>query len=268
MSEIYEFHIVDNFNVTCIKNDIAITPKLREGLLWGQNMENFVKELYEPNTNMIDIGAHIGTFSLIMSKYLSDNCKIFSFEPVFYDLLLKNVNDNKLYEKIIVFKNGLSNKLQKFTPFYIDYDTISGYGAFSFKKITDENMKFSDDLNSEGIIFSRLDDFKFENISFLKLDVEFFENEILEGSIETLLINKPTILIELFLITPILNIYHDDKEKELVKNTTFSCFSLLSMLGYISFPIIPHEGEFLFIHKSKTNLIEKALKLLNNNSIN
>ena len=263
MQEIYETCIVDSFNVTCIKNDVAITPKLKEGKLWGENMEKFVKELYEPNTNMIDIGAHIGTFSLIMSKYLSNNCKIYSFEPVFYDLLTKNVNDNNLDKNIIIFKTGLSNVSQNFPPFNMSLDNIYGYGCFSFKKIQNEELKFTDNLNSDGINFYKLDYFNFQNISFIKLDVEFFENEILEGAINTLLNNKPTILIELFLITPVLNVYHDDFETELVKNTTFSCFSLLSMLGYICFPIFPEDGEFLFIHKSKTNLIEKACKLIN-----
>jgi FkbM family methyltransferase len=261
MSEIYEELVVDNFNITCIKNDMAITPKLREGILWGQNMEEFIKELYEPNTNMIDIGAHIGTFSIIMSKYLSVGNKIFSFEPVFYDLLKKNISNNNLNEKVVIFDNGLSNKFQNCSPFIMELDKIGGYGAFSFKKT--QELKIIDELNSKGINFYKLDYYNFENISFIKLDVKFFESEILEGGINTLLMNKPTILIELFLITPILNVYHDEKETELVKKTTFSCFSLLSMLGYVCFPIIPEDGEFLFIHKSKANLIEKATKILN-----
>jgi FkbM family methyltransferase len=247
---------------------MTITPYLREGKLWGDNMEKFVKELYEPNTNMIDIGAHIGTFTLIMSKYLSNDYKIFSFEPVFYDILTKNINDNNLDNKVVLFKNGLSNKEENFTPFYLNLNEHSGYGAFSFKKIQNDKLKFTDSLNSSssGIKFYRLDDFNFENISFIKLDVEFFESEVLEGAVQTIFYNKPTILIELFVITPILHqsqACHDNHETELVKNTTFSCFSFLSVLDYISFPIFPESGEFLFIHKSKTNLIEKACKLIN-----
>jgi FkbM family methyltransferase len=268
MEHFCESYVSDNFKVTCIKNDCCITPYLREGKLWGDNMEIFVKELYEPNTNMIDIGAHIGTFTLIMSKYLSDDSKIFSFEPVFYDILTKNINDNNLDNKVIVFNNGLSNKQTKFSSFNLDLTKYMGYGCFSFKKIQNDQYKFSDNLNStsSGINFYRLDDFNFENVSFIKLDVEFFESEILEGSIETIFRNKPTILIELFLITPVLDksqSCHEDFEASLVKNTTFSCFSFLSVLGYISFPIFPESGEFLFIHKSKTNLIEKACKLIN-----
>ena len=261
-----ESYVCDIFNVTGIKSEFIITPYLREGKLWGDNMEKFVKELYEPNTNMIDIGAHIGTFTLIMSKYLSDGYKIFSFEPVFYDILTKNINDNNLDNKVVLFKNGLSNKEENFTPFYLNLNEHSGYGAFSFKKIQNDKLKFTDSLNSSssGIKFYRLDYFNFENISFIKLDVEFFESEVLEGAVKTIFYNKPTILIELFVITPVLGgELREDFEANLVKNTTFLCFSFLSVLGYISFPIFPESGEFLFIHKSKTNLIEKASKLIN-----
>lgn len=270
MDEFLESHVSDNFNVSCIKNDSCITPYLREGKLWGDNMEKFVKELYEPNTNMIDIGAHIGTFTLIMSKYLSDGYKIFSFEPVFFDILNKNINDNNLDKKVIVFNNGLSNKQTKFSSFNLNLTQYTGYGSFSFKKLENDEFKFSDNLNStsRGINFYRLDDFNFENVSFIKIDVEFFESEILEGSIEIIFRNKPTILIELFLITPILSGQeYEDFEVSLVKKTTFSCFSFLSVLGYISFPIFPESGEFLFIHKSKTNLIEKACRLINESII-
>lgn len=265
-NDVYESHLVDNFKVTCIKNDIAITPELRNGNLWGNNMEIFIKELYEENTDMIDIGAHIGTFTLIMSKYLSKTNKIYSFEPVFYELLNKNIADNKLNDKVIIYNNGLSNKTQIFSSFNINLSKETGYGAFSFKKLNNEEFKFTDDLNFKGINFYKLDDFMFENISILKLDVEFFESEILEGAVYTLFKNKPTIIIELFLITPILHNNHDEKEEQLVKDTTFSCFSLLSILGYICFPIIPKDGEFLFIHKSKTNLLEKAIKIFNENT--
>lgn len=266
MDKFCESYVCDNFKVTGIKSEYVITPYLREGKLWGDNMEKFVKELYEPNTDMIDIGAHIGTFTLIMSKYLSNNSKIFSFEPVFYDILIKNINDNNLDKNVIPFSKGLSNKKTQFPPFFLDFNQNIGYGSFSFKKIQNDEFKFTDNSNSRGIDFCRLDDFEFKNISFIKLDVEFFESEVLEGSLQTIFYNKPTILIELFLITPILpgsETIHNDVETTLIKNTTFSCFSFLSMLGYICFPIFPEHGEFLFIHKSKINLIEKACKLIN-----
>ena len=45
---------------------------------------------------MIDIGAHIGTFSLMMSKYISENSKIYAFEPVYYEILTINVEQKEV----------------------------------------------------------------------------------------------------------------------------------------------------------------------------
>lgn len=271
MEEIYDYIDVDNFKIKCIKKDTTITPYLKNGKLWGNNMESLIKELYEPNTNMIDIGAHIGTFSLIMSKYLSKGNKIYSFEPVYYDLLETNVCNNNLQEIVKVYKIGLNNKKTYCTGFTIDLNKFSGYGAFSFKNMLEN---FNENLNS-GIKFETLDNFNFKNVSLIKIDVELFESEVLEGGIQFLYENKPTILIELFVITPILRRFdsngkiceYSEKESENIKNTTFYSFSLLSILGYICFPIMPNDGEFLFIHKSKTELINKASQILNDNFV-
>ena len=72
-----EYLEVDGFNVNCIKNDTAITKHLKDNnKLWEDYLEKYIKEAYTENTNMIDIGANIGTFSLMMSKYISKNCLI------------------------------------------------------------------------------------------------------------------------------------------------------------------------------------------------
>jgi len=267
MEEIYELIEVDNFKVKCIKSETVITPYLKTGKLWGSNMEIFIKELYEPNTNMIDIGAHIGTISLIMSKYISEGNKIYSFEPVYYDLFEENIKNNNLQDKTEIYKIGLSNIKTCYPSFTLDLKQSVGYGAISFKSLP---LKFDATLN-EGIHFQTLDSFGFTNVSLIKIDVELFEKEVLEGGTEFLHKNKPTIIIELFIMTPLLkrrysngeDADYTEKERENITSTTFSCFSLLSYLGYVCFPIIPNEGEFLFIHKSKTELINKTNKLLN-----
>ena len=271
-SDIYELLQIDNFKVKCIKNDLVITPYLKTGNLWGKNMEVIIKELYEPDTNMIDIGAHIGTFTLIMSKYISKNSKIFSFEPVFYNLLEYNVNNNNLQDNVVIYNIGLSDRKTNCNGFLLDFGKKESFGCFSFEMNRIVELKFDSTINKDNLYinFEKLDSFGFKNISFIKIDVEYFEKKILEGGVEFLSLNKPAILIELFLITPILKIYdikgniceYSEKEKEVVKDNTFYCFSLLSILGYICFPIIPASGEFLFIHKSKTNQLNKLIKIL------
>ena len=52
-------------------------------------MFKYFKNNYIPDTNAIDIGANIGSSSLLLSEIVNKN--IYSFEPVFNDILLKNV---------------------------------------------------------------------------------------------------------------------------------------------------------------------------------
>lgn len=48
---------------------------------------------------IVDIGGHIGTFSIFMANVLKDKCKIYAFEPnrENYQLFLKNIKLNKIH---------------------------------------------------------------------------------------------------------------------------------------------------------------------------
>lgn len=78
IDQITEYIEVDGFKVNCIKTDTSITRWLKEeGKLWESWLEKYIKELYVEDTNMIDIGAHIGTTSLLMSKYIYQKIAIY-----------------------------------------------------------------------------------------------------------------------------------------------------------------------------------------------
>ena len=98
MEEYLSFFNVDEFKLNCIKNDTSITNYAKnDNKLWEDWLEIYIKESYLENTNMIDIGANIGTFSLMMSRYISSGSYIYSFEPVYHNILDMNVKQNKLY---------------------------------------------------------------------------------------------------------------------------------------------------------------------------
>ncbi len=53
-------------------------------------MFKYIQQNYIQNTNMINLGGNIGTTTMLMSEILSSNCKIFTFEPIYYNIFLKN----------------------------------------------------------------------------------------------------------------------------------------------------------------------------------
>jgi len=63
------------------------------------------------NSIVIDIGAHIGIFSVLAAK-LARNVRVYSYEPFngSFQILIKNIELNRLQENIHPFMIGIGNK--------------------------------------------------------------------------------------------------------------------------------------------------------------
>jgi len=175
---------------------------------------------------MIDAGAHIGTTSMLMSEVLTIGNTIYSFEPIFNNILLKNINDNNLINDVILYPCGLGN-----SNYNIQIPTINLNDSINFGGTSIVDSKINDN-NSEKINISicSLDDFQLKNVSIIKIDVENMEIEVLEGAIE--LINKcrPTILIETF---------------DYLRLTTSAVFYKMVQMGYKIYPIEEGWNDYL-----------------------
>jgi FkbM family methyltransferase len=252
---------IDSFKVYCLLNDTCITEYMkRTNKLWEDWLEKYIKEAYIENTNMIDIGAHIGTCALSMSKYISKNSNIYSFEPIYNKILLKNVLENNLTEQIKTFPIGLSNKSEIIKGEYIDFLEKRNYGFTQLDTL--EKLDKMDEISNLCISLETLDSFNIDNVSFIKIDVEGSERMVLEGAINTIYKNCPTILIEIW-CTAKSSIYNLNNEKNFYKiKKQFDVFEFLFNMGYICFPVSPSSDDFLFIHHTKKTLINKIVNIL------
>ena len=129
----------------------------------------------------IDIGAHIGFYSILTSDYFK---QVYSFEPNFrnYQKLSKNIRQNKLEKKIRTFNYGLGEKQQK----------LKGISANKGELI--QTSGFSISLNNktgEDVLILKGDDvIKLVNEDItLKIDVEGYEYNVLKG-LKTILKNN------------------------------------------------------------------------------
>jgi len=122
----------------------------------------------------LDVGAHIGYFTLIMARLVGKKGKVFAFEPspINFELLKKNVELNK-YKNIRIIPKGISNK-SDWIPFYLN---SKNHGNCSFFK-TDKHDK---EIQIKTIT---LDHYFFGidfNIDFAKIDAEGSEPLVIEG---------------------------------------------------------------------------------------
>jgi FkbM family methyltransferase len=137
---------------------------------------------------IFDVGANVGTYSILINEVFGDNAKIYSFEPSkkTFESLERNINNKP---SITLHNFGFGNEDTKITLF--GNSDEPGLASVYNRRLE----HFHKNMNiSEEIEIQKLDTFcskhEIERIHFLKLDVEGHELKVLEGSARMLNLNK------------------------------------------------------------------------------
>jgi len=146
----------------------------------------FIKTIKEKRCKIIyDIGAHVGYYTLISSKFVGDTGIVYSFEPnpqnIFY--LKKHIKINKI-NNVNVIEAAVSNFIGK-----ANFDTTSNT---SMGKIADKGVQ---------IHCITIDYFVFKNNNIppeiIKIDIEGAELDALKSAKETITKFHPIIFLSL-----------------------------------------------------------------------
>lgn len=183
----------------CFTGDKIICQTVREHKAWEKTILDMILSYYKHDTNMIDIGCNYGCHTLgvaneIKKKYSKGKIYAFDPQPRIFKIFTENVSMNGLDNIVIGNECGLGNKEEE-QIFRLpkNYDTNDNPGALSL--LTSNSSLGFEDVR---VKIRKLDDYKIQNVSLIKLDVEGFELEVLEGSKETIFQNKPIIFIEMW----------------------------------------------------------------------
>jgi len=171
---------IGDFKLYCRENEYITTNIEYWNNFWEwDHMEQFLKHL-DPTGKILDIGANIGNHTLMFKKYFPD-IEILSFEPLFYnyEILQKNVQP---YQDINIFKVALSDR----------HDIL---------KINNNFQEFNSGTASvsnigESVLAIPLDSLELSGVSFIKIDVEGWEIQVIKGAIKTIVQNRPKIWLE------------------------------------------------------------------------
>lgn len=167
----------------------------------------------------IDVGANIGLWA-------KDICEIF--------------NDVKLFEPYKLNTECLKKNLENYQNFEIFECALSNISSSGELYIHEKGLGANSLVPSDGITkteeiqLKKLDEFKFTNIDYIKIDVQFHELEVIEGSIDTLKNNDPVLCIEAA--------RRNEEELSYVKK-------FVSILESLNFKIVGGLGKELFFKK-------------------
>ena len=175
--KVYYKIINDKFVIFRTKTDLRIKIRVRSTDLMALTnvwmINEYDVEDFEINTNdtVIDIGAHIGLFSLLVSQ-LCKTGKILSFEPVSenFDLLVSNLKLNHI-KNILPFNMAVSKNSGRLDLF-LNNDQ-SAHSIFS---------KSSESISAESTSLQKIfDENKISSCKLLKLDCEGAEYQIIDS---------------------------------------------------------------------------------------
>jgi FkbM family methyltransferase len=176
--------------------------------------EKDVLEHFNPKGNdvVIDVGAYIGSYTIAASKAVGPNGKVVTIEadPNNYDMLIKNIDLNILtnvvalnyavYSKETMIKLYLPTVNGSYSE-YAKYNTVISQRAHGEEKFVEVNADTLDSLLLQNKI-------NYEDVNWIKIDVEGAEFEVLKGATNVLSKSKDiSILIEIHNITKDANYY-------------------------------------------------------------
>ena len=143
-----------------------------------QHIDRCFRHIKNRKHTAIDVGGHCGLWSF----YLGANFKkVYTFEPVqiFRECFKKNIP----HENVELLPVALRNE-NSFVSMNVDLENT---GATHVSTKTDDTNK---------VELKKLDDYEYVDVDFIKIDVEGYENQVVLGAKETLLRNKPIIIVE------------------------------------------------------------------------
>ena len=95
--------------VTLYANEIYIGGEFRRGRYWDESTLLSLKPCIDPNRNVLEIGGHCGTSTLVYASFLNAGQQVHVYEPQrnMYDLICKNIEQNGLGDKIVPYNKGV-----------------------------------------------------------------------------------------------------------------------------------------------------------------
>ena len=169
---------VDNFHY--YDTDEVIGKSIE---LYGEYSEVEVimlTSLMNKNTVVYDIGGNIGYHA---SAFATVAKHVYSFEPNLknFGLLIKNT---KSFNNVTLVNTAVTNKNTVLTVDDYDVNVPGNYGSVTVGK------------GVKPVLGIKLDDFNFEKPDIMKIDVEGYEYQVIQGCEKTIIQHRPWIYFE------------------------------------------------------------------------
>lgn len=153
---------------------------LKAGQLWDAEIVRTLIDILQPGDSFIDIGGHIGYFSLLARQMVGDTGKIYAFEanPETYLTLLSSVLTNR-YSNVFAINCALSDRvgIANFASDLVE-NAMSSLSREIYGRREEDIQRISVLTSTLDVLYQQL---AMESIRSVKIDVEGFETAVISG---------------------------------------------------------------------------------------
>lgn len=155
---------------------------------------NFMQRMVRPGQTVLDVGAHIGLFTVIAANLVGPEGKVYSFEPLEQQrsLLERSVRDNGFIDRVVVEPAAVSDQPGVGQMNVPDYTVNSG-GAHLLGLESEAQPGHV----AKKVPLIQLDEYPLRRpVNFIKIDIEGAEPLALRGASRLLRGDRPVVLSE------------------------------------------------------------------------
>lgn len=209
----------------------------------------FDKKLINKGDTVIDIGANLGYYSILFSRWVGDTGKVYAVEPIqLYNKVFNDFTKGRDNISLLSYALGAEEKMISLVTSsrsgYFNTGLPHVYDSKRDGDINDQEFRFEAQMTSPRKLFADID-----RIDFVKCDIEGLEHIVLDEMKEILYKHKPIVQVE---------VWGENKQQVM---------QLFEDLGYTPHKLIKgklspdkkliekKEGDFIFIHSRQTTLV-------------
>ena len=175
---------VDGMDFFYSKNDAFVGQRIALGK-YEEYETKLISEKVESNSVVVDVGANIGYYTMIMAKRAK---KVFAIEPdeENYEILKKNIEANKL-NNVVLIRAAASDKREKIRL----YKSLTNNGDHRVYNTGDR--RYVEELFSVALDEILLNE---QKIDLIKIDTQGWEPKVLVGAKKVIERDSPILFME------------------------------------------------------------------------
>jgi FkbM family methyltransferase len=162
--------------------------RIADEAAWGEHELDVLGEIVQPGGTAIDVGANQGFFAFAFSR-IADSVEAFEPNPDYATFARRMLGTRaRMHQVALSNANGSA----EFVVPVSEEGTVLHLGGY-LKQATAQHskaMRFEVEVRT-------LDSYAFRDVRVIKVDVEGSEMEVLEGGRETILRDRPPLIVEL-----------------------------------------------------------------------